>query len=54
MPHSQPNGFYSWTHTPANSMQVSIMQSDDPKMLFPVKDPIYAISKTCNSVKSGS
>ena len=33
-PHSQPNGFYwghqcSWTLTPASSMQVSIMQSDN-------------------------
>ena len=32
-PHSHPNGFYwghqcSWTLTPANSMQVSIMQFD--------------------------
>ena len=33
-PHSHPNGFYwgqqcSWTLTPANSMQVSIMQFDN-------------------------
>ena len=33
-PHSHPYGFYgvhqcSWTLTPSNSMQVSIMQSDD-------------------------
>ena len=33
-PHSNPNGFYwghqcSWTLTPANSMQVSIMQFDN-------------------------
>ena len=32
-PHSHPNGFYwghqcSWTLTPANSLQVTIMQSD--------------------------
>ena len=31
-PHSHPNGFYwghHWTLTPANSMQVPIMQSDN-------------------------
>ena len=33
-PHSHPSGFYwghqcSWTLTPANSMQVSIMQFDN-------------------------
>ena len=34
-PHSHPNGFFyvtnecSWSLTPANSMQVTIMQSDD-------------------------
>ena len=42
MPHIHPNCFYwghqcSWTLTPANSMQVSIMQPDEvtrPKATF--------------------
>ena len=40
MPHSHYNGFYeghqySWTLTPANSMQVSIMQPDNCNRKYP-------------------